>query len=146
MSASLRDVRRVCVYCASSARSDPAHRAAAEGLGRHLAGAGVEIVCGGGAIGSMGALADGALAAGGRVVGVLPRFMLDLEWAHPRLTELVETSSGSGRFEQPTPFGPYVLAVVIEAPSSSELTYAWWWAEAGGTPTEQSKATVSLAG
>ena len=91
MSAPGRSVRRVCVYCASSSRSDPEHREAAGQLGRHLAEAGVEIVCGGGAIGSMGALADGALAAGGRVVGVLPRFMLDLEWAHPRLSELVET-------------------------------------------------------
>lgn len=83
------------------------------------------------------------------VLTAAPDGRLRLHTAHsesPFLTELVETSPGSGRFEQPTPFGPYVLAVVIEAPSSSELTYAWWWAEAGGTPTEQSKATVSLAG
>jgi len=79
---------RVCVYCASSRRSDAAYFEAAASLGRSLAECGVTIVYGGGAVGSMGALADAALAAGGKVVGVLPRFMYDLEWGHPRLTEL----------------------------------------------------------
>ena len=79
---------RVCVYCASSRQSDAAYFEAAASLGRSLAECGVTIVYGGGAVGSMGALADAALAAGGKVVGVLPRFMYDLEWGHPRLTEL----------------------------------------------------------
>ena len=46
------------------------------------------IVCGGGAIGSMGALTDGVLETGGKVIGVLPLFMKELEWEHPRLTQL----------------------------------------------------------
>src|SRR2546430_13791168 len=79
---------RVCVYCASSRQSDAAYFEAAASRGRSLAECGVTIVYGGGAVGSMGALADAALAAGGKVVGVLPRFMYDLEWGHPRLTEL----------------------------------------------------------
>jgi len=78
----------VCVYCASSRQSDPAFPDTARRLGALLASRGVAIVYGGGAVGSMGALADGALGAGGRVVGVLPRFMGDLEWGHPRLSEL----------------------------------------------------------
>lgn len=81
-------IRRVCVYCASSTESDAEHREAARRLGAHLAGAAVEVVYGGGGKGSMGALADGALAAGGRVVGVIPRFMQDLEWSHRGLHEL----------------------------------------------------------
>lgn len=80
--------KRVAVYCASSQSSDPAfHRAASE-LGRVLAASDIAIVYGGGAKGSMGALADGALAAGGRVFGVIPNFMEELEWAHRGLTEL----------------------------------------------------------
>src|SRR3984893_18680369 len=78
----------VCVYCASSRASHPEYREAAFQLGVVLAGQGLEIVSGGGARGSMGALADGALSKGGRVVGVLPKFMADLEWGHPGLTEL----------------------------------------------------------
>ena len=80
--------RAVCVYCASSQTSHPEYREAAYRLGVVLAGQGLEIVYGGGARGSMGALADGALSKGGRVVGVLPKFMADLEWGHPGLTEL----------------------------------------------------------
>ncbi len=53
-----------------------------------LAKSGVTVVYGGGAMGSMGAVADGALAAGGHVVGVLPSFMFDLEWGHRGLSEL----------------------------------------------------------
>jgi uncharacterized protein (TIGR00730 family) len=57
-------------------------------LGRILAREGATIVYGGGSAGSMGALAEGALAEGGRVVGIMPHFMNDLEWAHSHLAEL----------------------------------------------------------
>src|SRR5580658_3547936 len=80
--------RAVCVYCASSRTSHSDYRAAAQRLGEVLATAGIEIVYGGGAVGSMGALADGALGKGGRVIGILPRFMAELEWGHRGLTEL----------------------------------------------------------
>ena len=80
--------RAVCVYCASSKTSHPQFREAARHLGEVLAGARLTIVYGGGAVGSMGALADGALAAGGRVIGILPQFMSDLEWGHKGLSEL----------------------------------------------------------
>lgn len=80
--------RAVCVYCASSQTAHSEYRETAFRLGAVLAGQGLEIVYGGGARGSMGALADGALSKGGRVVGVLPKFMADLEWGHPGLTEL----------------------------------------------------------
>lgn len=92
MSAAAGRARAVCVYCASSRSSHPEYRAAAHRLGEVLAAAGLGIVYGGGAAGSMGALADGALGKGGRVIGILPRFMADLEWGHRGLTglELVE--------------------------------------------------------
>ena len=80
--------RTVCVYCASSRTSHAEYREAAHRLGITLAEHGLGIVYGGGAVGSMGALADGALSRGGRVVGVLPRFMADLEWGHKGLSEL----------------------------------------------------------
>ncbi len=74
---------RICVYCASSNKADPRFRAAAFHLGELLAEGGHSIVYGGGLAGSMGALADGALSKGGEVIGVIPRFMADLEWQHP---------------------------------------------------------------
>ncbi len=80
--------RTVCVYCASSASAHPEYRAAAFRMGEVLAGRGITLIYGGGSRGSMGALADGSLSKGGRVVGVLPRFMADLEWGHQGLSEL----------------------------------------------------------
>ncbi len=79
---------RITVYCASSRQCPPEYHAAARRLGEVLAEARYTVVYGGGAVGSMGALADGALARGGRVVGVLPRFMQELEWGHTGLSEL----------------------------------------------------------
>lgn len=78
----------VCVYCASSNACDPKYHDVARRLGGLLASAGCALVYGGGRAGSMGALADGALAHGGRVVGIIPRFMRELEWGHEELTEL----------------------------------------------------------
>lgn len=79
---------RCTVYAASSAHSPPEYMQAARRLGQVLAGAGWVVVYGGGSQGSMGAVADGALAAGGEVIGILPRFMADLEWGHAGLTQL----------------------------------------------------------
>lgn len=83
-----RKITNVCVYCASSTQCDPVFFEVAEQLGRELVNGGMHVVYGGGGVGLMGALADSALAAGGKVVGVLPSFMLDLEWGHKSLTEL----------------------------------------------------------
>src|ERR1700722_1997321 len=82
-------INRVCVYCASSRQCDRVYHDSAERLGSILARNRVTIVYGGGKSGSMGALADGALAEGGRVIGVLPRFMDEVEWGHKHLSELI---------------------------------------------------------
>jgi uncharacterized protein (TIGR00730 family) len=88
MSAAQLKGTRVAVYCASSQSCDSVYHEAAATLGRVLAASEIAIVYGGGAKGSMGALADGALSAGGRVLGVIPNFMQELEWAHSGLSEL----------------------------------------------------------
>ncbi|MEO7013680.1 MAG: TIGR00730 family Rossman fold protein [Dokdonella sp.] len=79
---------RICVYCASSQECDPHYHEVAFRLGALLAESGNTVVYGGGSTGSMGAVANGALLAGGEVIGILPRFMADLEWGHPGLTRL----------------------------------------------------------
>lgn len=79
---------RICVYCASSQECDRIYHDAATALGRRLAQAGATVVYGGGAVGLMGSLANGALAAGGDVVGIIPRFMTEVEWQHPGLASL----------------------------------------------------------
>ena len=81
-------MRRVCVFCGAAAGNDPRYAAAADELGRSLAARSVELVTGGGKVGLMGVVADAALAAGGRVIGVIPRFLEEREVAHRGLTEL----------------------------------------------------------
>jgi uncharacterized protein (TIGR00730 family) len=81
-------LRRVCVFCGSSAGSDPAYRQAAVAMGRALARRGLGLVYGGGHVGLMGALADAVLAAGGEAIGVIPRGLERRELGHRGLTEL----------------------------------------------------------
>ena len=81
-------IQSVCVYCSSSNRASNVYLDAAARLGRILAENGITIVYGGSSLGSMGRLAAAALEAGGKVIGVLPRFMDELEWGNRALTEL----------------------------------------------------------
>jgi uncharacterized protein (TIGR00730 family) len=80
-------MRSVCVYLSSS-DGRPADVAAIQALGRELARREITLVYGGAHRGLMGVLADAALAAGGRVVGVIPQALVDYEVAHRGLTEL----------------------------------------------------------
>jgi uncharacterized protein (TIGR00730 family) len=82
-----------CVYCGSQVGRDPRFRAAAEDLGRAFAARGITLVYGGGSIGLMGVCADATLAAGGRAVGVIPRFLCTAEVAHAGLSEQVVVES-----------------------------------------------------
>ena len=84
---------RVCVFCGSSAGSDPSYLAAATALGTVLGQAGVDVVYGGNAVGLMGAVADAAMAGGSAVTGVVPTGVFSREMPHPGLTELVEVGS-----------------------------------------------------
>ena len=84
---------RVAVFCASAEGEDPAFMRLAEAVGVALAERGAGLVYGGGRVGLMGAVADGALGAGGEVIGVIPQQLVDREVAHLGLTELVITDS-----------------------------------------------------
>jgi uncharacterized protein (TIGR00730 family) len=82
-------IRSLCVYCGSSNRVAGKFREAARELGTGLAAAGIETVFGGGRVGLMGILAEAAVAAGGRVTGIIPARLRDAELAHTGITELV---------------------------------------------------------
>lgn len=81
-------INSACVFCASSRKCDPIYLDAGRELGGLLAAAGITTVTGGGSTGLMGSVADGALAAGGKVIGVLPHFMNKHEVAHRGLSRL----------------------------------------------------------
>ena len=87
------DLRRVCVFCASSPGVDPAITDATVELGRLLAERDLELVYGGGAVGLMGLIADTVLDAGGRVTGVIPKNLFTREVGHRSLTVLEEVDT-----------------------------------------------------
>ncbi|HJU18925.1 MAG TPA: TIGR00730 family Rossman fold protein [Stellaceae bacterium] len=89
----MQPIRRVCVYCGSSAAVAPRFRQAVSELGRALAEAGIAVIYGGGRVGLMGLLADAALAVGGTVTGIIPAHLTAGEAAHQGLTELVVVDS-----------------------------------------------------
>jgi len=78
----------VCVFCGSSVGADPAYMATARRTGEVLASQGVTLVFGGGGVGLMGQVADAALMAGGKVIGVIPELLVRKELGHAALTEL----------------------------------------------------------
>ena len=79
----------ICVYCGSEADVAQPYNDAAVALGRLAAAQGIEIVYGGGRVGLMGLVADAALAGGGKVTGIIPRHIVEMEVAHQTLTELI---------------------------------------------------------
>lgn len=84
----LKDMKSVAVYCGSTLGNSPRFEEAAQQVGAELARRGLRMVYGGGNVGLMGTVADAAVAAGGKVVGVIPRQLIDREMAHAGLTEL----------------------------------------------------------
>ncbi|SCK23514.1 TIGR00730 family Rossman fold protein [Vogesella sp. LIG4] len=81
-------IQSICLFCGSNSGGNPAYAEAARDLGGELAARDITLVYGGGNIGLMGIAADAALAAGGRVIGVIPGFLRDKEVAHDGLSEL----------------------------------------------------------
>jgi len=80
---------RICVFCASSAKVDEKYFSATKQLAELLVGWGASIVYGGGSVGLMGCLADTAMANGGEVIGILPRFMDKVEWGHKNISQMI---------------------------------------------------------
>lgn len=83
----------ICVYGASSSTLDAVYAREAYKLGELLGIEGASVICGGGRAGLMAAVTEGNIKGGGKVCGVLPQFMIDNNWQHPQLTEMVSTTT-----------------------------------------------------
>ncbi len=126
-----RAVVRVCVFCGSSTGSDPAYGVAAARVGQALAGRGVGLVYGGASVGTMGIVADAALAAGGDVVGVIPQNLVDREVAHAGLTDLRVVADLHERKAAMAGLADAFLALPGGAGTLEELFEVWTWAQLG---------------
>lgn len=127
----LREIRSVTVYCASSNKAPAIYHETAARLGRSLAEAGVTVVYGGSSAGSMGRLAEAALAAGGKVIGVMPRFMDELEWGHGALTEMRLVDSMHERKRLMMELSEGILALPGGCGTLEELFEAITWKRLG---------------
>lgn len=121
---------RIAVFTGSAAGA-PTHQQAAARLGADLAAAGVGIVYGGGRVGLMGVVADAALAAGGEVVGVMPRHLVDREIAHPRLTRLDVVTTMHERKARMAELADAFVALPGGAGTLEELFEVWTWGQLG---------------
>ncbi len=127
-------MHRICVFCGSSEGADPRYRAGAEGLGRLLAARGIEVVYGGGSVGLMGVVADAALAAGGRVTGVIPRTLWEREVGHRGLSDLRIVESMHERKALMAELADAFIALPGGAGTLEEFAEVWTWAQLGLHP------------
>ncbi len=127
-------VSAVTVFTGSAAGVDPRYAELTRELATDLAGRGVDVVYGGGHVGLMGVLADTALAAGGRVVGVMPRHLVDGEIAHPRLSELEVVADMHERKLRMAELGDAFVALPGGAGTLEEFFEVWTWQQLGLHP------------
>jgi uncharacterized protein (TIGR00730 family) len=120
-------MKRVCIYCGSSPGSLPEYSAAARRCGTVLATRGLTVVYGGGNVGLMGILADASLAAGGEVIGVIPRRMIARELAHERVTSLIAVDSMHERKQRMADLSDAFIALPGGIGTMEELFEAFTW-------------------
>lgn len=123
--------KRLCVFCGSRPGGRPAYQAAAETLGQTLAERGIELVYGGGNVGLMGILADACLAAGGQVVGVIPRALMEWEVGHEGLTRLEIVESMHARKARMAELSDGFIALPGGLGTFEELFEVLTWAQLG---------------
>ena len=124
-------MKRICVFCGSRDGRAPAYLEAARTLGAAIAVGGIELVYGGGGCGMMGAVADAALAAEGRVVGVIPRDLFQREFLHEGLTELHAVDDMLQRKALMAELSDGFISLPGGIGTMDELFEMWTWTQLG---------------
>ena len=124
-------MKRLAVYCGSATPADPRYMALADEVGRTLARRGIGVVYGGGRLGLMGAVASGALAEGGEVIGVIPKALCNAEVANHDCTELVVAEDMHERKAAFTRLSDGFVTIPGGVGTMDELWEAVSWAQLG---------------
>lgn len=127
----MNEIKNVCVYSASSTQIAPVYFQVAEELGRLLAEKHINLINGAGCIGLMAATSNAALAAGGTVTGVIPRFMVEQGWHHQGLTRLVKTETMHERKQLMADLSDGVIALPGGCGTLEELLEIITWKQLG---------------
>lgn len=123
----MNNIRRLAVYCGSAAGTDIAFAKSARATAEAMVGSGIDLVYGGGRLGLMGLIADAVLDLGGRVYGVIPAALVDLEVAHDGLTELHTVNTMHERKARMTDLADAFLCLPGGIGTLDELFEAWSW-------------------
>jgi len=124
-------MQTICVYCASSTQLKPQFFEAAERLAKIFVEAGLAVVFGGGCSGLMGKLADTMMAENGKITGIIPQFMIDEEWHHPNLSELIVVETMHERKALMAKMADAVVALPGGCGTLEELLEAITWKQLG---------------
>lgn len=124
-------MKRLAIYCGSATPADPVYIDSARAIGVRLAERGIGLVYGGGRLGLMGAVADGALSAGGEVIGVIPEALVAAEVAHPGCTELHTVRTMHERKQMFTDLSDGFVTIPGGTGTMDELWEAMSWAQLG---------------
>lgn len=127
----MNKITSVCVYCASSTKIDSAYFEAARELGTLLGQRRIRLINGAGGIGLMSTTSDAVLAADGEVTGVIPHFMVEQNWHHTGLTELVEVESMHERKQKMADLSDAVIALPGGCGTLEELLEIITWKQLG---------------
>ena len=123
----MKHIRRLAVYCGSAVGTDAAFADSARATAEAMVGLGVDLVYGGGRLGLMGLIADSVLDLGGRVYGVIPTALVDLEVAHRGVTELHTVANMHERKAKMTDLADAFLCLPGGIGTLDELFEAWSW-------------------
>ena len=123
----MNNVQRLAVYCGSASGSQPVFAEATRATAKAMVEAKVDLVYGGGRLGLMGLIADSVLERGGRVYGVIPQALVDIEVAHVGLTELHTVANMHERKAKMTDLADAFLALPGGIGTLDELFEAWSW-------------------
>ena len=121
----------IVVYCGSTSGCDPAFIQVASALGIRIADGGHTLVYGGGSVGMMGAIADAALDGGAEVIGVIPEFMFEREWAHPNVEKMIVTKDMHERKQTMLDLGDVYVALAGGTGTLEEIVEAVSWSGLG---------------
>ena len=127
----MNQINSVCVYSASSTKIAPVYFETAEELGRLLAEHRIHLINGAGSIGLMRSVADAVLKNGGEVIGVIPHFMVEQNWHHTGLTELIEVESMHERKQKMADLSDGVIALPGGCGTLEELLEIITWKQLG---------------
>ena len=127
----MNQIHSVCVYSASSTKIAPVYFEAAEKLGRLLAKQHIRLINGAGSIGLMRSVADAVLKNGGEVTGVIPHFMVEQNWHHTGLTELIEVTSMHERKQKMANLSDGIIALPGGCGTLEELLEIITWKQLG---------------